>query len=335
MSDGERTMEPKTESTSKSNQNLGEKPWFRKRSDSLGEIQIFTKSRKTERSPTAKRKERDEQNTDMHLLIDLMKSMERNIQQDVKKGKEELKSLIEENSREMKESMVEIRGEIALIKEKQDKWEQDKKNLLSHVKKQDEEQNMLKEKILEVENRLSKLETDHNNRSEPKENLLWKTEKSEQEERIKILEIYQERKEKAQKRDNIIIKGKTFEKSNTTESVRKFIKEKIDIDLHILETKTIKVGAAEHTVVKLGSLEQKIQVLKAKSKLKNEIEKIFIENDLTFQERKIQREIKNFAKQHTGKEVKIGYQKVRIENTLYKWDYKNSSLIEAPKESKN
>lgn len=307
-------------------------PWFRQRSDSLGDIQTLNKSRKTD--STFKRKDRDEQ-SDTGLLIEMMKSMECNIQENVRRGRDELKSMLEENNKGLKKVIDEIKGEITQIKERQDRWEEDKNLLLGGLKQQEKEQEMQKEKIESLENRLCHLETNIKKREELQECLLEKKEIKRQEDRLRQLEMNLERKEKNQRKDNIIIKGKKFDKQNTTEDVRKFLKEKLDVEAQISETKTIKVGEAEHTIVKLGSFQQKTEILKSKSKLKQETEKIFIENDLTFQERKIQREIINFARKHTGKEVKISYQKLKVDSKLYKWDHKTGSVIESQNEPKN
>lgn len=306
---------------------------FRKRCDSLDSTQVFSKSRKTPRSPVPKRKEREDE-FDTTLIIQMMKSMEYNIQENVRKGKDELKTMIKEDNKEMKKAIGEIKGEIATIKEKQDKWEEDKEMFLSSLKKQEKVQETQREKIESLENRLKNLEKHLESRKGQQESSI-ENKDSTMQERIKNLEMNLERKEKMQRKDNIVIKGKTFDIRNTAEEIRKFLKEKLEIDAQILETKPIKIGENEHTIVKLGSTQQKTQVMKAKSKLKQEAEKIFIENDLTFQERKIQKEIKNFAREHKGKEVKIGYQKVTVEGREYKWDYKTSSVIESLKVAKN
>jgi hypothetical protein len=53
---------------------------------------------------------------------------------------------------------------------------------------------------------------------------------------------------------------------------------------------------------------------KGKLREKKETEKIFIDNDLTKQEQKIQKKRRTFAKeeQRDGKEVKVGYRKITI-----------------------
>jgi predicted Zn-ribbon and HTH transcriptional regulator len=62
---------------------------------------------------------------------------------------------------------------------------------------------------------------------------------------------------------------------------------------------------------------EKEKVIKQKGKLrdKKEIEKIFIDKDLTKQEREIHKKLRTIAKEEKreGKEVNVGYKKITIE----------------------
>lgn len=65
-------------------------------------------------------------------------------------------------------------------------------------------------------------------------------------------------------------------------------------------------------VIKLGNVETKKEIMRNKSKLKEEI--IFIENDLNWEERKIQKKIYNWvrAQREKGIDLKIGLGKIRV-----------------------
>jgi polysaccharide deacetylase 2 family uncharacterized protein YibQ len=69
--------------------------------------------------------------------------------------------------------------------------------------------------------------------------------------------------------------------------------------------------------VKIEEWSGKEKVMKQKGKLtqKKETEKIFIDNDLTKQEREIQKKLRTIAKEQKRerKEVKIGYRHTTIE----------------------
>jgi hypothetical protein len=73
----------------------------------------------------------------------------------------------------------------------------------------------------------------------------------------------------------------------------------------------------------------KEKVMKQKGKLreKNE-EKIFIDNDLTKQERQIQKKLRIISKEEKreGKEVKVGYRKIIIERLQWRWNEERGRL---------
>jgi hypothetical protein len=62
---------------------------------------------------------------------------------------------------------------------------------------------------------------------------------------------------------------------------------------------------------------EKVKVMKQKGKLreKKETEEIFIDNDLTTQERETQKKQRTIAKEEEreGKKVKVGYRKITME----------------------
>ncbi|KMQ87386.1 hypothetical protein RF55_13340 [Lasius niger] len=73
-------------------------------------------------------------------------------------------------------------------------------------------------------------------------------------------------------------------------------------------------------VVKLGSREQKREIMEKKKGLKGK--KIRIEDDLTWKERKIRWKIREIAKEERRKSgrVWIEYGKIRINECWWKWD---------------
>jgi len=73
-------------------------------------------------------------------------------------------------------------------------------------------------------------------------------------------------------------------------------------------------------VVNLNSSEDKKEIMKGKSKLKGG--NIFIDNDLTWEERKTQERINKWVKEQRekGKEVRSGLARVRIEGKWRRWE---------------
>lgn len=310
-----------------------EKQVTRPRSDSCEDIRGFYKSKKTSRAPVRKKKEREEQN-DTRLILEAMKSMEKNLQVQLKKDNDEIKAKMEENNIEMRKVIEEVKNEVMLIKEKEIQWEADKKDILEKIKIREEENNVQKELIKSLEERIKSLET----QQPQQEKYSNSSDNKKQDERLLVLERNLEREQKEKRKNNIIIKGTKFANQNLREEVKQFLNDKLNVEAEISFVKLIKTGQKENILAKIETQQQKKEIMKAKAKLKNEKEMIFIENDLTFEERKVQRQIIIQAKQQKeeGKEIKIGYHKLKIGNAWHKWDYKTASLKKmAENESKN
>jgi hypothetical protein len=70
-----------------------------------------------------------------------------------------------------------------------------------------------------------------------------------------------------------------------------------------------------------GEWEKKVMKQKGKQREKKKTENIFINNDLTKQEREMQTKLRTIAKEEKiqGKEAKVGYRKITIEEVQRKW----------------
>jgi len=128
-------------------------------------------------------------------------------------------------------------------------------------------------------------------------------------------------KDREERRKNIILKGirmpKEVEKDRKRgmEWVERLIREKVEVDVNV-------VGCRESgtvLVVKLESEEEKREVMRNKHRLKGE--KIYIENDLSWEERNTQVKINKWAKEQKGRglEVKIGIGRVRVRGVWRAW----------------
>lgn len=269
----------------------------RDRSNSLGGLDAFLSSRKVERSPVRKRKDRE----DIHELTDMdiiLEKLLKEVKKEIKEGNEELKNKIEEHNTELRSMITEMKLEILHIKEKVSKWENEKKQIIDQLKERERDIAVEKETRRQLEYRLSQLER--------------KTEKEEKEKR----------------KTNIVITGINSQKGNSPEDISTFVKDKIGVDVTVYETKTIKTNGTDLTIAKLGSLEQKIAIMKAKWKLKNIPGKIYIDDDLTPMERNIQRKLREIGRQERKKNhyVKVGYQKIKIDEKIYKWDFYSDTI---------
>lgn len=132
------------------------------------------------------------------------------------------------------------------------------------------------------------------------------------------LKRWMEVKEKEERRNNIVIRGiKIEERENLQKGwIENMIKEKLDLDVKVTKS------WASGTVI-IGSLENeemKKEVMRSKNKLRGE--RIFIENDLTWEERSVQREIARWVKEEKekGRSIQIGTGRVKINGIWKKWE---------------
>lgn len=145
--------------------------------------------------------------------------------------------------------------------------------------------------------------------------------------RVTQLEKALERDDRQKRKENIIIKGSSFEEENLKENIKQYIKEKLDLEIEVREAHLIGKGPNKTILAKLKDFNQKLNVLKNKRKLKNE--KIYIQSDLTIREREVQNILKDMAKEERdqGNNVKIGYNHLIINNITYDWDEATQKLI--------
>lgn len=140
-------------------------------------------------------------------------------------------------------------------------------------------------------------------------------------------------KDKEERRNNIVIKGMRIERGEHCKGdvlkghVTRMLKENLK-----LEHKDYKVEfcrwSGKIIIVKLGSEEEKKDVMRRKNKLKGG--QIFIENDLSWEERQTQSRINKWAKNERSKglDIKIGIGKVRINGVWKFWGEVEKDLRE-------
>jgi len=148
---------------------------------------------------------------------------------------------------------------------------------------------------------------------------IW-TEKSEealsQIEVGKIKKILTE-KEREKRKNNIVIKGlgNVLEK-DVDKEVRKILWQKLGVK------RNYKVWSRNGTVivVKMENEEEKNEIMKNKHKLKGK--RIYIENDLTWEERRIQERINKWVKERKDEKevIKIGRGRIRINGIWKYWE---------------
>lgn len=103
------------------------------------------------------------------------------------------------------------------------------------------------------------------------------------------------------------------DKKRREERAKGFLREKIGIECKVEYCRR----SGTVIIVKLDRKETKREIMRNKNKLKGET--IYIENDLTWEKRKIQERISRWAKIQKGKEVKIRMGRVKIDNAWRLW----------------
>jgi len=129
-------------------------------------------------------------------------------------------------------------------------------------------------------------------------------------------------REREGRKENVVIRGVempeevTSEKKKRIEWVKELIRNKIGVECEISDVK--KSGPV--IVARIVGEEGKKKVMSNKYKLKGG--KIFIENDLSFEERKIQEKMNRWAKgkRAEGVEVKVGRGRLRIRGKWKGWE---------------
>lgn len=156
----------------------------------------------------------------------------------------------------------------------------------------------------------------------------WRKEKEELTTRMKRLEEKIEMKERAERKNNLVITGLQETGENLKEKVEKWVEKELDVKIEVKEA--FKMGEGRLTLVKLEKWEQKREVMGRKSRLreKNVGTKIFIDDDLTKDERRIQKQLREFAREERekGRRAKVGYKKVWIDGKCKKWDEESRGL---------
>jgi len=141
-------------------------------------------------------------------------------------------------------------------------------------------------------------------------------------------------KDREERRRNIIIKGVKIPREigddrRATAWAAELIKNKLDVEARVLGCR--ESGAV--VVVRLEDEETKKMVMRNKNRLKGE--KIFIENDLSWEDRNVQGRINWWVKEQRrkGMEVKVGIGRVRVKGIWWAWGDRKGRKEERTREA--
>ncbi|XP_070529767.1 uncharacterized protein PF3D7_1120000-like [Cardiocondyla obscurior] len=255
------------------------------------EIEGFRKSSKIGKSPVkgdkGKKKERDgEEGTSKDRFEEVIR--------EVRNGFEKLNKQM----KEVKECKTQIKEEMEELKRM---WNKEKIAL----------EKKLDKRLKELEKKVNK--KGGKGAEDTAEEIGWKM--MSLEERVRMMEMGEERKRKEWRKNNIIIRGLKLKEEGKVALREKVeeVFEKIGVKAKIVDVNKIgevNKGGYSMAWVKLESFKDKVEIMRGKGKLKERTE--WIEDDLTEYERKVEWCIKREAEKYKkkGKKVKIGYKKL-------------------------
>jgi hypothetical protein len=152
-------------------------------------------------------------------------------------------------------------------------------------------------------------------------------EKADWTKRMKMIEEKMEQREKKERKNNVIITGIGAKSGNIERGMEEWLGREIGVKVNVKEA--FKINKDKMMLAKIESWEQKKNILLNKSKLKEkEDERMYIDDDLTKEERETQKKLRELAREerNKGKRVKIGYRKIQINGEWFRWDEREEKL---------
>ncbi|KAJ3644273.1 hypothetical protein Zmor_026939 [Zophobas morio] len=101
----------------------------------------------------------------------------------------------------------------------------------------------------------------------------------------------------------------------------------LEKELEIKDKIKIYAIGPQKVIIEMVNFNDKITILKEKKRLKDK--NLYIDSEMTKKERKIQKELSEIARderKNKGSMVKIGFQKIAINNVMMKWDINERTL---------
>ncbi|CAL1671879.1 unnamed protein product [Lasius platythorax] len=147
-------------------------------------------------------------------------------------------------------------------------------------------------------------------------------------EEVRKIKKAMEDREKKERRNNLIIKGLKKEKKNIYETTREFLEKKFGVIEGVKRIQAVGKEGREMIIVEMNSWEEKEGIMKVKKKLGSR--RVYIDHDLTMEEREVQRKLRERAREEKmeGRRVKVEYRKIEIQRKLYVWSEERSEVIE-------
>ena len=141
--------------------------------------------------------------------------------------------------------------------------------------------------------------------------------------RLEKVEEREAKQDRQERKRNIIIAGMNFDSNSEkklVEQIQTWCKKILEVEIKV-ET-AFKISKEKHIfLARLATMEEKINIMKNKNKLRRIKEIVYISDDLNAEDREIQKKIREIAKEEEGKgkQVKIGYRKLQVDGRWIDW----------------
>ncbi|XP_024882915.1 uncharacterized protein PF11_0207-like [Temnothorax curvispinosus] len=246
-----------------------------------------------------------------------LKEKERDTEENGKRKSEEgaMIALLRELKEEMASTRIEIRELKESWKAKKERMEKKIEELKERVKELERQgargKGRLEEKIEEITEKVKERIGRQGGKGEST---------GEIGEKVRRLKRIMDKREKKERRNNITIRGLRKGKSSLKEEAKEFLEKKFGIKKNVKGVQVVSRKVKEVIIVEMEDWEGKETIMKRKRKLFGG--NIFINHDLTKEERDVQRLLRERSRKERvkGKKVKVGYRKMYIENEMYVWN---------------
>ena len=209
--------------------------------------------------------------------------------------------------RDLKDDMAGLRNEIREIGEK---WER-------RVDRMENKMVEMEERMKNVEKQMGERKMERGDRIEYEK----MEERDALRQELRRLKKTIEENERKGRKNNIVIRGLSTnaKAGNIKDSARKWLEQKFGIKDKVKYVKTTGFEGKEIIIVEMDEWKTKEKIMKEKSKLRGE--NIYIDHDMTKEEREIQRKLRMRAREEkeAGRIAKVGYRKIFIDGKQWEW----------------
>lgn len=142
-----------------------------------------------------------------------------------------------------------------------------------------------------------------------------------------------ERIDQDKRRKRLIVRGLQVRGGRETAKVEieQFIQNNLGVQVELTQVEQLK---SDMVLIKTRDMHSKIEILKNKGKLRSTHRAVFIQQDMTYNERVIQGKLFRRVREERerGNEARIYYRKIIVNGRVFKWDENIGDVIEAKKE---